>query len=265
MKLKYLTLSVVACLLFVFLFQSCSTTNKSATTALTEAQLQYFELPELKNNQKVIHYSGFSLIYDKQKKVPVWTAYSLTETQSKTKLVKRSNNFKTDEKVDPDLTDQDYFRSGYDRGHMVPANDMRWSQESMEDTFYMTNMAPQKHKLNAGIWQKLEAKISYWVKNYDKIYVVTGPVLTKSCLKMLANKICVPAEFYKVILRKKSNSMQAVAFVIPHEFNGSKTLIEYAKSVKEVEKITGINFFPALSEKDSAKIENDTHFQDWLN
>ena len=108
----------------------------------------------------------------------------------------------------------DYYNSGYDRGHLCPAGDNKWNQKAMDECFLMTNMCPQTHALNAGIWNSIEQQCRTWAKKYGKVYIVCGPIfLNKQHRKLGKNKVVVPDAFFKVILRTGKNPQGDSAFI----------------------------------------------------
>ena len=105
---------------------------------------------------------------------------------------------------DPDVRgakaySNDYTKSGYDRGHMAPAADMKWSKQAMAESFYMSNICPQNPNLNRGDWNDLEEKSRQWAKKYGAVYIACGPVYDHGKPKRIGNnKVAVPDAFYKV-------------------------------------------------------------------
>ena len=177
----------------------------------------------------------------------------------------RSNHFTPDPLVngDPVVTD-DYSNSGYDRGHMVPAGDMKWSEQAMQESFYMTNICPQNHNLNAGNWKSLEELARDWALRYGSIYIVCGPIVEKNYSAIgKSHQIAIPTAFYKVFLRQKSNKeWTAIGFVMPNQA-GRQSLMTYLLSVDEVEQLTNIDFFFNLPDEIENKIEADYQISDW--
>lgn len=147
---------------------------------------------------------------------------------------------------------------------MAPAADMRWSEEAMKESFYMTNMCPQLHSLNAGDWKSLEELARDWAKKYGNIYIATGPIVGRQPQTIgKARKIVVPEAFYKVLLRRKGNGEWAsIGFVMENKAV-SKPLLTYMQSVDEVEKLTGIDFFYNLPDDIEEGIEADFNVADW--
>ena len=136
------------------------------------------ELSKTDQREQIIYHTGFTLSYNEAHEQASWVAYELTSNEL-IKKVNRSDNFKQDPKVETgSALLSDYVRSGYDRGHLAPAADMSWSQITMEESFYMSNISPQKPGFNRGIWKKLESYVRQWAYDNESIYVVTGGIPT---------------------------------------------------------------------------------------
>ena len=149
----------------------------------------------------------------------------------------------------------DYYNSGLDRGHMCPAGDNKWSQQAMDECFLMTNMCPQNHSLNAGVWNTIEQQCRNWAKQYGKVYIVCGPIfLNKQHRKLGKNKVVVPDAFFKVVLHTGKNP-QAVGFICRNQSQKGRKKTEFVNSVDEVERITGYDFFPQLPDDVEKRVE----------
>ena len=100
---------------------------------------------------------------------------------------------------------EDYTRSGYDRGHLAPAGDMKWSAKAMRESFYLSNICPQKPKLNRGIWKDLEEQCRLWALDNGSLLIVTGPVITGDMKRLGKTGLRYPKPFirYCVIIRRK--------------------------------------------------------------
>jgi endonuclease G len=130
-------------------------------------------------------------------------------------LVKRSNSFKADKQVNQGSASlADYKKSGFDRGHLVPAADMSFNTTAMKESFLMSNMAPQRASFNRGIWKQLESKVRNWTITYDSLVVISGCLTNEIDTTIGINTVAVPASFYKIIY--DVNTMNAIAFVIPN-------------------------------------------------
>ncbi len=147
---------------------------------------------------------------------------------------------------------------------MAPAGDMAFSRESMSESFYMSNMSPQIRNFNGGAWRELEESIRDWAYDFEHLYVVTGPVLTRGIRDQIGgNGVSVPDEFYKVILDASRPDLKAIAFLMPNEIS-TQALQEYALSIDEVEEITGIDFFADFLEPElEADLESQYDVRLW--
>jgi len=205
-----------------------------------------FFLPAPKSSCTVIHHDGFSLCYNEKYEQAEWVAYVLTRTMLKQKNVPRTDWFEEDPKVETgSATYFDYKGSGYTRGHLVPAADMAHSKKTMRESFYMSNISPQKHAFNAGIWHELEKQIRQWVYDKEALYIVTGPVLRDIRQYVGKNRVGIPMYFYKIVLDYQEDPPQAIAFVLPNELS-TRPLKDYIVTVDSVELLTGIDFFAEL-------------------
>ncbi len=95
---------------------------------------------------------------------------------------------------------KNYKKSGYDRGHLCPAGDRRYTKEAYDETFFTSNITPQRNNFNAGVWNRLEIKTRYWAKKYKRLYIVTGGILNKDLPTIGYEDVAVPKYFYKIIL-----------------------------------------------------------------
>lgn len=220
------------------------------------------EIPKTGLKESVLTHTGYSLLYNEIHEQSNWVAYELTKGETN-KIFERTNKFLVDPKVKTGTgNDADYSGSGFDRGHLAPASDMGWSETSMDESFYYSNISPQTPSFNRGIWKRLEELVRTWAIENDSIYVVTGPVLTKGLPSIGANEISIPNYFYKVILDYNEPGIKAIGFIMPN--TGSKEILQnYAVSIDSVEKYTGIDFFPLLPDEQEALIEKTLCINCW--
>ncbi|WP_264536040.1 DNA/RNA non-specific endonuclease [Flavobacterium sp. N1736] len=208
-------------------------------------------LPTSTTNQIVKH-KYYTLSYDEKHEQAEWVAYELKKEYLK------NNDFKRPYFIeDPEVTTgsadwRNYKNSGYDKGHLCPAGDMEFNKDAYTDTFYTSNISPQKHDFNSGIWNRLEQKTRYWAGKYNDIYVVTGGILKDADKKIGTEKVSVPKYFYKIILAKSGNEHKAIAFLVPNE-DSDKSLYDFVVPIETLEKMTGIDFFPNLKNLKSSK------------
>ncbi len=216
---------------------------------------QKLELPKHSASDQIIRHLAYTLCYSEQHEQATWVAYELTRSETQ-KSVERSNKFMIDPQVKTkSATKADYKESGYDRGHLAPAADMGWSAETMQESFYYSNMSPQLPAFNRGIWKQLEEKVRDWAIAEDTLLVVTGPVLRDGLPAIGINSVSIPEYYYKVLLDFTGKSHKGIGFILPNRA-GSSPLQSYAVSIDSVEKVTGIDFFYALADKQEYELEH---------
>ena len=215
--------------------------------------------------EKILVRRGYTVSYNLEHNLPNWVAWELTPE----KLVERES--RTDKFLpDPDLpadkavTTDDYKRSGWDRGHMCPAADNRWHWRAMQESFFMTNICPQHHNLNRGDWKELEDACRDWAQKEGKIYIVCGPILYRQKHQTIGHehRITVPEAFFKVVLCPGSTPPRAIGFIYKNTA-GNHPLDSYVNSVDQVERITGIDFFPALPDEVEDRVEAECDLSLW--
>lgn len=207
-----------------------------------------------------IDHGFFSISYDESKEQALWVAY-LLEKQEILGSAERSNKFKKDHKVSTkSAEDSDYLRSGYDRGHLIPAADLRYSQKGMDISFLMSNISPQKASFNRGVWKSLESQVRDWVTKEGELFVVTGPVFIDFVEYIGKNRVKVPSHFYKIVVDLNEPEIKSIAFLLPNE--KCEEFDSYQVSIDEIEEITGIDFFYQLEDSLERKIESVLY--DWL-
>ena len=215
-------------------------------------------------SDRVIKYKGYTAHFNKQLHIPNCVSYEITAAEARGKR-ERDGNFERDKSVTGCPNWWDYRDSGYDRGHMAPAGDMKWDEQAMNETFFLTNVCPQDPELNAGMWNDIEMKVREWARRDKSLIVITGPILGKSHDTIGQDMdIAVPEAFFKVILSPSSKPMKAIAFICPNQSCGG-SLKSYAVSVDEVERRTGMNFFNALPDDVENGIEATCNLNQWLN
>ena len=222
-------------------------------------QLEIPSMPKGKQGQ-VIQRTGYTLAYDKKTKTPQWVAWELTKEETKGNH-ERTDKFLPDPNVEgAKVVTTDYTGSGYDRGHMAPAGDMKWSKKAMEESFYMSNICPQIHHLNTGDWNELEANTRKWARRYGSVYVTCGPIYNGSRRTQYIgkNRVKVPDAFFKVILIQSPKKTCALGFFFENEA-GQRPLNEYLVSIDYLEQTTGIDFFPSLPDELENTLEAETH------
>lgn len=213
--------------------------------------------------EQILKRTGYVASYNKTTLLPNWVAWHLTAERTEGSAKRSGVDFAEDTEVpEPRATDWDYYNSGYDRGHMCPAADNKWSKKAMEESFLFTNMCPQNGNLNRGDWNEMEMACRKWAKKYGDLYIVCGPILYKGKHKTIGkNKVVVPEAFFKVVLRTGDNP-QAIGFIYKNT-SGNRPKDSYVNTVDEVERITGIDFFSSLPDDVEKNVEATADIANW--
>lgn len=157
---------------------------------------------------------------------------------------------------------RNYKNSGFDRGHLCPAGDRRFSEFAYDETFYTSNISPMKSDFNAGVWNRLEMRIRKWGKKYRTLYVITGGILEDDLPTIGEEDVAVPRAFYKIVARGEPNKLEVGAFLIPHR-ESQQTLSSFLVSIDELELQTGIDYFNALPDDYQQRLEATVNKAAW--
>lgn len=235
--------------------------NATESSELLRQRKAFDFLPTSTTNQLVKH-DYYTLSYNEKYEQAEWVAYELKKS-----FVRNSNfdrpYFIEDPKVKTGSADwRNYKKSGYDKGHLCPAGDMEFAVNTYNDTFFTSNIAPQTHDFNAGVWNRLEQKVRYWATKYDGVYVVTGGVLQAGLKTIGQEKVLVPNYFYKIVLKKSNGQYKMIAFLVPNA-KSDKPLYDFVVSVDRIEKMTGIDFFAKLDDATENSLEKNSDYKAW--
>jgi endonuclease G len=210
----------------------------------------------------IVHHNYYSLSYSEKHEQAEWVAYELTKNQVQNKDFKRPY-FEVDPAVKTKSAHwRNYKNSGYDRGHLCPAGDREFSKAAYNETFLTSNVSPQEHKFNAGVWNRLEQKVRYWAKKYDGVYVVTGGILNDEVDTIGSENVTVPGSFYKIIYDRSGGKVRMLAFLMESQ-ESKEPLYKFVTSVDKIESLTGIDFFPELEDDQERKLEAGTSYKGW--
>lgn len=213
-------------------------------------------------DEQIIDRDNYSLSYNEEHEVANWVAYPLGHAQIRN-CVERTNAFRIDPLVNNgSATLEDYKNSNFDRGHLLPAGDMKFDKQAMKDTFFMSNMTPQPAKFNRGRWSMLETLMRSWALKYKALWVVTGPILKEKLPTIGVNKVSIPVEYYKVILRKEGDTYKGIGFLMSVDVP-YPDLVSYALTINEIEDQSGVDFFPFLSDETEEEIESESDLSQW--
>lgn len=219
---------------------------------------QQLELPKTRRNETIVFHTGHILSFNQEWKQAEWVAYELTSKELSGTADRKKSTFLQDPSIPKEWqpAPRDYSGSGYSRGHLIPAGDLKYSQKAMDESFYMTNICPMFTEFNTGIWERLERKVRDWAKQYGRIYIICGPIMGRSINGTVGNSnLLVPDAFYKAVLIPYDGSYLTIAFYMLNNNDPQKKLGDYAISTMELESILGRKLFIDLDWKTSKTIK----------
>ena len=224
------------------------------------------EIPRLtgKRTEQIIRHEGYTVSYNSDYKIANWVAYELTASEAKSKKSERSNKFSPDPQVKgATATNEDYTRTGYDRGHLAPAGDMKWSGKAMRESFYFSNICPQRPGLNRGVWKDLEEQARLWAAENGSLLIVAGPVITDDLRRLGKHRVGVPKLFYKVLCYVSEGKPQGVGFLFENKDYGDTPLSSLMLPIDKVEEIVGVDFFYSLPDSVENLMEKSVDKNYW--
>ncbi|MGX7667468.1 DNA/RNA non-specific endonuclease [Flavobacterium pedocola] len=240
--------------------ESTTIEEPDRSEAVMETESRKFDYFPTSTTGSVVVRDGFAFSYSEEHEQSEWVAYELSSADFSNRDYERPF-FIEDPKVKTQSADwRNYKKSGYDKGHLCPAGDRKSSYESFKETFYTSNISPQRHDFNDGIWNRLEQKTRYWAKKYNGLYVVTGGVLSDNLKTIGKEHVSVPNYFYKVLMTKDRTKM--IGFLVPHQ-GSDQQLYDIVVEVDTIEKLTGIDFFPKLPDAVESRMEKAYDYKGW--
>jgi len=211
---------------------------------------------------ELVHHQFYSLSYSSKHQQAEWVAYRLHPNHLSENSFDRPY-FEIDKKVKGGSADwRNYRGSGYDRGHLCPAGDRRFSYEAYAETFLTSNASPQDSKFNAGVWNRLEIQIRHWVPKTGELYIITGGVLKEGLKTIGKDNVSIPDYFFKVVVGNDGTTPKAIAFLIPNKPSG-KSLSTFVTPISQIEKLTGIPFFENLPLETAAQLRGPVDYTFW--
>ncbi|WP_091141769.1 DNA/RNA non-specific endonuclease [Flavobacterium caeni] len=218
-------------------------------------------LPSSTTRQIVVR-EGYVFSYHEKYEQAEWVAYELKASDLKGANFDRPF-FIQDPKVKTGSADwRNYKKSGYDKGHLCPAGDRKRSKKTFDETFYTSNIAPQRHDFNEGVWNRLEQKTRYWAQKNGKLQIVTGGVLREGLRTIGKEHVAVPEYFYKIIRNDTGGKTKMIGFLVPHQ-KSNRPLYEFVVPIDVIEQKTGIDFFPVLPDAVENRLERNADYKDW--
>lgn len=247
---------LILCLIF-----SCTRHNRSIKHLDSNETQNYvahgLAIPKIKEErtEQLIEHLGYTVSYNTDWLIPNWVAYSITE-EKLYGTVERDKGFYEDPEINGyTATASDYRNSGYSRGHMAPAGDMKWDTQAMYESCYYSNICPQDKGLNNGVWRIIEEQVRKIAKNTDAMYIVCGPIVSQNFQTIGQNKVAVPFAFFKAILVFKNGEYECTAFVC-NNADLDKDYLQYMISVDRLERLIDMDLFYNLPDSVENMIES---------
>jgi endonuclease G len=227
-------------------------------------ELEQRGLSSLPKGSQLVRHSAMILSYNEEHEQADWVAHIILP-DVETGRVSRTNDFRTDPAVSTGTAEQDdYWESGFDRGHLAPSADFRWSEKALSESYFYSNMSPQRPELNRKVWGELEDWVRRYVIDFKKpVVVVTGGVLTSGLPTLGENKVTIPKYYFKAILDPYGDMHKAIAFVMENRAH-DYPVISYAVSIDSVERLTGLDLFTQLADDEEKKLEAMCEPKAWL-
>lgn len=260
---------ILTILVVVILFYAEKYVNKQTEPYPDTSEVFIETSPEFSENLlptsttgAIVTHGFFTLSYSETHEQAEWVAYELLNSHLSNNDFERPY-FVVDREVKTGSANwRNYKNSGFDRGHLCPAGDRRFSFEAYHETFLTSNISPQDREFNSGVWNFLEQKVRYWAKKYDGVYVVTGGILKEGLPTIGDENVSVPEEFYKIILDASDGNYKMLAFLIPNKAT-NESYYEFVVPIDAIEAKTGIDFFSSLPDTIEEKLEASIDLKSW--
>ena len=221
-------------------------------------------LPLKDVSEQILYRKGYVVSYNEDTKLPNWVAWHLTAEHVDGEAKRPGNAWHEDTDVSmPRATTGDYKGSGWTRGHMCPAGDNKWDSDAMYETFLYTNCCPQNANLNNGTWNQIEIACRRWAQKYGEVDIVCGPILFRQEHEIIGdNEVVVPEAFFKVIVCLDEEHPKGIGYICKNT-DGNKKKDLYVNSISQVERVTGMTFFPHLPKNIRDNVKNTANTDDW--
>ena len=254
-------IAVLVCFLLYRILVNNTTQHLVPLSGVERGRLMTVALPTALADT-LLRYEAFDVHFNPERGIANCAAYELTRGELHGDVPR--GDFLPDAHVMGCALPTDYAGSGLDRGHLVPAGDLKWSEKAMSESFLMTNICPMAKSLNEGGWAKLEEKVREWVRRDSALLVFAGPIVSEGDSTLARGKVTVPSSYFKVVMAPCVRPVRAIAFIYPND-NSVGRLDKFAVSVDEVERRTGLDFFHDLSDGEQHRVESTVNLDAWLN
>ena len=253
--------SLLLIVLFAFVQVSCAIFKGT-----DESKSYPVEIPRILVDRpsQIIEHKGYTVSFNNETRLPNWVAYELTAEEVEGLCQRNGRFFLDPDAIGPQADNEDYRGTGWDKGHIAPAGDMKWDEQAMLESCYFTNICPQNPNLNGGDWRSLEEKCRDYARRFGNVYIVAGPIIRDTLNGTIGyNEVVVPDAFYKVLLVLKEGKYEGIGFYFEN-VAGHKPLSTYVRTIDEIEALTGIDFFFTLPDKLEEEVESTYKEDFWF-
>lgn len=222
------------------------------------------ELPSYDTDEDVVFHLGFTVSYNHDMLIPNWVAYELTSEECDGTF-KGKESFNWDSKLKGRQPNREDYKNSeqWDRGHMAPKADMKWSIHAYEESFLLSNICPQNRSFNAGSWASTEKFARRIAKRYETAFIICGPIVTINQYGTLGMPhIVIPDAFFKAVLVKKGQAYSAIAFVMKNSPE-IQNIRQCSMSIDDLERIIGRDLFIGLEDEVESQVESVVNYSDW--
>ncbi len=226
----------------------------------------YGGIPSSQSPLNILRNDAYWVGYSEEKRTPLWAAYRLFDSPPAVSTIERAESFLPDFRTSARITSDFYTNSGYDRGHLASNYSIAkcFGDAAQKQTFLMSNVVPQRHALNAGIWKSLEKKeIDTYAPRCQTIWVIAGPIYPSVAARTIPSGLPIPEAFFKIILDDVDGRLRAMAFIFPHDMEKGVALKNCLVSIDEIEQRTGLDFFPELPKDVQTALESPVSTKIW--
>lgn len=222
-----------------------------------------FGWPDYATSEAIIERPYYTLRYNELHEQALWVAYTLRADSLTQEKLAINEEFRIDPRVRTgSASPQDYANSGYVMGQLAPVEGFHYDDFALSQSYYMSNVSPQKPAFNKGLWLDLARKTREWALANGEVQVVSGPLLTKNLSAIGENKVSVPESFYKIILTIQPSNIKAIAFLVPNDAT-DLPLQRYEISIDRLEEFTGLDFFPSIPDDLEDYLESGYTAKQW--
>lgn len=260
---KWLTIVGVIVIVGVYAWEYYLNLDEAPTVTTVPSDIDLEDVLPTSTTHQIYKHAYYTLSYNENHEQAEWVAYQLKASDVVSTQLKRPF-FEQDPKVKTRSADwRNYKNSGYDKGHLCPAGDRKFSKKAYFETFLTSNISPQNHNFNAGVWNDLEQLVRQWALQNGAVWVFTGGVLEPGLKTIGKERVSVPKTFYKIVCKGSADRTQMIGFLIPNAPISDYKLEDFTIPIDSIETLTHIDFFPKISDSLELLLESEVNLKDW--